>query len=215
MNRDKAKALAPKALVLLSSGIDSPVAAHLMMKKGLELIAIHFNNEPFTDRKQVDKTIRICGILKIKKLYIVPHGKVTAVEMLRKCRRDYNCVICRRMMFRVAERIAEKEGCSYLVTGENLGQVASQTMDNMKVVTEAVNIPILRPVLCSDKNEIKEMAAKIGTYDVSVMPGMCCSHVPDHPATKARIDRILKEEAKLNIQDMIAKSIEDLKVEKL
>ena len=110
-------------------------------------------------------------------------------------------------MFRVAEKIAEKEGCRFLLTGENLGQVASQTLDNLKIVSDSVKIPILRPLLCNDKEETKVIANKIGTYETSIMPGMCCSHVPRHPVTKARLSAVHAEEAKLDIADMVEKSV--------
>jgi thiamine biosynthesis protein ThiI len=198
-----------RALLLLSSGIDSPVAGYLMKKKGLEIIVVHFDNQPFTDNKAREKSIKLARLLNFKKIYIVPFGKFQT-ENLRNCNRRFQCEICRRMMFRIAEKIAEKEKCKYLITGENLGQVASQTLSNLIVNDKAVKIPILRPLLCNDKIETIEIARKIRTYEISIEPGMCCNLVPKKPVTRCKLDIIEKEESKLNIEKIIKDTIKDV-----
>ncbi|MBW3023223.1 7-cyano-7-deazaguanine synthase, partial [Candidatus Woesearchaeota archaeon] len=142
-----------KALLLLSGGIDSPVAAYIMKEKGVEIIALHFSLEPFTDDLPERKSKQLCKKLGIKKMYVVKQGDIHA-EIVDKCEHRYYYVISRRLMWRVAEKIAEKENCDFLITGENLGQVGSQTLDNMGVVDNAVKMKILRPLLTYDKNEI-------------------------------------------------------------
>src|SRR3989344_3416671 len=158
-----------KAIALISSGIDSPVAAWMMKEKGLEVIGLHMDNRPFTDARQISKTKRICRIIGIKKLYVSKHGLAMS-DVIRKVDRRFTCVICRRLMFRTAERIARKEGAKFIITGENLGQVASQTLDNMTVADRAVKMIILRPLLCYDKQDIVNMAKEIGTYEISIEP---------------------------------------------
>jgi len=200
-----------KALLLISSGIDSPVAGHLMKEKGLELIGIHFNNEPFTDSSAKNKSIKLCKLIGIKKLYIIGHGKNQTAN-LRNINRRFQCVICRRMMFRVSEKIAKKEKCKFLITGENLGQVASQTLDNLVVCQEAVKIPILRPLLCNDKVETIKIAANIGTYETSIEPGMCCNMVPRNPLTRASLEKVKGEEKRLDINSLVDESVKSAEV---
>lgn len=200
-----------RALALISSGIDSPVAAWLMKGRGLDIAGIHFDNRPFTDARQITKTKRICGVVGIRKLYIVKHGLGMA-DAVAKINRRFTCLICRRLMFRVAERIAEKEGCDFLVTGENLGQVASQTLDNLTVCSKAVKIPILRPLLCCDKQEIVDMAKRIGTYEISIEPPGCCRLVPHKPATRASSKAVEKEEAKFDVGKVVSEELKNIGV---
>jgi len=185
-----------KALLLLSSGIDSPVAGHLLQKKGIEIIAIHFDNQPLINKTNLDKVKKLIKHLKIKKLYIIPHGK-SQIEIIKNCDRRYQCVLCRRIMFKVAEQIAIEEKCDYLATGENLGQVASQTLENMYVTEQAIKMTILRPVLTNDKQEIINIAKEINTYNISIEAGMCCTAVPKNPITKAKLKNLEQEEKKL------------------
>ncbi len=203
MKTDKVKALA-----LISSGIDSPVAAWLMKKKGLEIIGIHFSNEPFTDSKPKEKTMKLCRLLGIKKLYVAKHG-VNQAELMRNCNNSMRCVLCRRLMFRISEKIAAKEGCAFLITGENLGQVASQTLDNMTVSDTAVKVQILRPLLCNDKEETITLAKEIGTYEASIEASLCCNAVPQHPVTKANLQLIEREEKKVDINKIVKDAVKD------
>lgn len=199
-----------KALLLLSSGIDSPVAGHIMKEKGLEIIALHFDNRPYTDDKPLELTKRICKILDIKKLIVANQGK-NHTEFLKECTIRFKCVLCRRIMFKIAIEIAKKEGCEYLITGENLAQVASQTVDNIATTRNGIKIPILTPLLGNDKEEIVRMAKKIGTYKTSIEPTMCCTAVPPNPATKSRIDQLEREEARVDFKKLIEDSVQDAK----
>lgn len=196
---------------MLSGGIDSPVSTHLMLKQGAEVIIVHFDNQPFTDKKQLNKSLKLISRLeehsgrKMKK-YIVQHGPSQAA-IAKNVHRRYQCVMCRRMMFRIAEKIAKMEGATALVTGESLGQVASQTLTNIRTEEQAVDIPILRPLIGLDKVEIERTAKEIGTFDISISPGLCCTIVPDKPATQARLRTILEEEAKFDIDSLIEQAV--------
>ncbi|MBW3000035.1 7-cyano-7-deazaguanine synthase [Candidatus Woesearchaeota archaeon] len=197
-----------KAISLISDGIDSPAATAIMLEKGLEIIGVHFAD---LDKKSVEKAKRLCKKIGLKKLYIINHD-VNKKGMLKNCPSKYVCVLCKRMMLRIAEKIAEKENCEVLVTGENLGQVASQTLENMQVTDSCVKIPIIRPLLCNDKVETVKIANKIGTYDISAEPSIGCTAVPKHPITKSKIGYIEELEKNLNIEGMIADSIKTAEV---
>lgn len=179
-------------------------------------MALHFDNQPFTDDRQLEKAKDLVRCLenfskgKIP-LYIVPHGR-TQIAFARHAIRKFGCVFCRRMMFRVGERIARKEECEALVTGESLGQVASQTLSNISVEEEAVNIPILRPLIGFDKVEIERIAREIGTYEISIRPGLCCTIVPDKPATFSHTEKIREEEKKVGIEKLIEDALEKVEV---
>ena len=205
-----------KLVSLISGGIDSPVAAHLMLRQGVDIIAVHCDNRPFTDEKEVEKARRLVKRLeevsgrKIK-LYMIPHG-ANQLEIARSSIRRFGCVLCRRMMFRVAERIAQVEGAQGILTGESLGQVASQTLKNIRVEEEAVSIPIIRPLIGFDKVEVERIAKEMGTYEISIMPGMCCTIVPEVPATQARLEQVLEEEKKMDIGALLEKSIKGAEI---
>jgi thiamine biosynthesis protein ThiI len=204
-----------KLLSLLSGGIDSPVATYLMLRRGDQCVALHFDNQPFTDESQLEKAKDLVGRLKEYSseipLYIVPHGK-TQIEFARHAIRKFGCVFCRRMMLRIGEKIARKEECEALLTGESLGQVASQTLPNIRVEEEAVDIPILRPLIGFDKLEIERIAKEIGTYDISIRPGLCCTIVPDKPATVSRIEKIREEESKVGVERLVEDALAEAEV---
>lgn len=196
-----------KGLLLISGGIDSPVAGYLMLRKGMCLAAIHFSNEPFvTDAaekraNQLVKTLeKLCGT-KIS-FYVVQHGTAQR-KILENCNRRFQCVLCKRFMYRVAEKVARKHGYDCLVTGENIGQVASQTLENMAVINCAVTIPVLRPLLCNEKAETIQIARKIGTYDISIATGDSCTLAPNKPVTMATVEQVEKEEARLDINAIV------------
>jgi len=202
-----------KFVVLISGGIDSPVAAYLMLKKGVDLVAVHLDNRPFTDDRELSKALFLIDHLselsgKKIRTVLVPH-KDHQLAFSRNCNRHLQCVLCKRMMLRIGERVAQLEGAKAIVTGESLGQVASQTMENLRVENQTVKIPVLRPLIGFDKNEIIGIAKEIGTYDISIRPGVCCNIVPKKPSTRANLEQVLREEEKIDIPSLIETSIEN------
>ncbi|MEM3567403.1 MAG: hypothetical protein QXS83_02410, partial [Thermoplasmata archaeon] len=184
-----------KCISLVSGGIDSPAALYLMLKKNWAVVAIHMDNQPFTDTRPQEKFVSIVRKLREKTgknfpAFVVPHGKNQG-EIARKCRRRYQCVLCRRMMFRVASAFAEKYGAQFIVTGESLGQVASQTLQNIFCEHTSAKFHVLRPLIGLDKLEIEAIAREAGTFEISTQPGMCCTIVPEKPATAAKPGAIL------------------------
>src|SRR3989344_243944 len=200
-----------KVLSLISSGIDSPVASHLISQH-YKIIAIHFSHQPFVTSHQEEIAKQLCKKLNIKKLIIIPFG-IIQKEIIKSCNPRYRCVICRRFMFRIAEKIAKKQGCKYLLTGENIGQVCSQTLPNLINTNKVTHLMILRPLLCSDKQEIINIAKKIGTYGLSIQSKGCCGLVPRFPVKKSDIEIIKKEEKQLKIKDLIIRAIKNAKIE--
>lgn len=199
-----------KAVSLLSSGIDSPVASYLMLEKDLDLIFIHFDNGSLS-KNTIPKVKKMLSFFSKKfnrklKLYIVPHEK-NQLEIKNKCNNRYQCILCKRFMMKIATKIAEKENVSFIVTGENLAQVASQTLDNMAVIDSSTKLIILRPLLCMDKQESIDLAKKIGTYDLSIEKHIPCSIVPKSPLTKSNIKKVEEEEKKLDMNKLIDYSI--------
>lgn len=209
-----------KAVVLLSGGIDSPVAAFLTMKRGVKIIFVHFHALPYTSKASIEKVKKILKILDkyqgASKLYLVPFAK-TQKEILLKTPAKLRVVLYRRFMLRIAEQLAKKEKAQVLVTGESIGQVASQTLENIKVIEEAIELPVLRPLIGQDKEEIIALAKKIGTYDISILPhGDCCSRfLPKHPETKAKISEVRKAEKNLNTERLVEVAIKETKIDKI
>jgi len=196
-----------RGVMLMSGGIDSPVALHYLLRQGHELLAVHMDNRPFTDDSPLEKVIDHLAVLRERyhqpiPLYLVPHGS-TQVTLMRNTDRHVGCVLCRRFMWRSAERIAEREQASFLATGEALGQVASQTLSNMRSATASVSLPIVRPLIGFDKHEIEAVAKSIGTYAISTRPGVCCQAVPDKPATRSNLVQILREEERVDVDRII------------
>jgi thiamine biosynthesis protein ThiI len=192
-----------RGLVLLSGGIDSPVAAYLMGRQGMDLILVHYDNRPFTSDQEIEKAKNLMRRLdealgKNNPKLLVPHGK-SQTEFARCCRRNMECVLCRRMMLRVAEKLAERHGADCIITGESLGQVASQTLANIYVEERATKLPILRPLIGFDKIEIEKIAKAIGTYEISILPGLCCTIAPKKPSTYSRLDTAVEEETRVDL----------------
>lgn len=202
-----------KVLVMLSGGIDSPVAAWRMMKRGAKAIFVHFHSYPYTDKASLEKAAELVGILAKSnyrsQVYYVPFAEIQR-EIVTKTPAPFRVILYRRMMVRIAERIAEKERAVTLVTGESLGQVASQTLGNLKVIEDTANLPILRPLIGDDKEEIVNLAQRIGTFDVSTLPHQdCCSlFVPDHPATNAAIEDAQSAEDALEVDALVEQALE-------
>ncbi|MFZ1023706.1 MAG: hypothetical protein WAN87_06190 [Thermoplasmata archaeon] len=196
-----------KGVMLMSGGIDSPVSLYYLLRQGHELVTVHMDNRPFTDDSPLEKVVDHLQILRDRfqqpiPLYVLPHG-TTQITLMRNTDRHVGCVLCRRFMWRSAERIAEREGASFLATGEALGQVASQTLSNMRSATVSVKLPIVRPLIGFDKREIESVAKEIGTYGISTRPGLCCQAVPDRPATRSNLVQILDEEERLDVDQII------------
>jgi thiamine biosynthesis protein ThiI len=205
-----------KLLSLLSSGIDSPVATFLLSKKAEELIFVHADNQPFTDKRETENFINLAKHLKKHilcpiKLYLVPHGEALSLYKTN-CENKFTCVFCKRMLLRYAEKIAEKEKANALIMGDSLGQVASQTLKNIRVVEQAVHIPILRPLIGFDKEDVIKIAKEIGTYDLSIFPSDGCSAVPKKPSTQAKLSKILAEEKKININIILKDAVDNSKL---
>lgn len=200
-----------KLIGLMSGGIDSPVAVYLMLKKGADVTVLHMDNRPFTDDKEVNKAKELVKQLEKAagrriEMFMAGHGE-NQLSFARDAKRNLGCVLCRRAMLRTAEKLAEREGAQGIVTGESLGQVASQTLRNISVEEQAVSIPILRPLIGMDKVEIERIAKEIGTYEISISPGVCCTMVPDKPSTYANLERVLEEEAKLDMETLLKNTI--------
>jgi thiamine biosynthesis protein ThiI len=206
-----------KVVVLLSGGIDSPVAAWKIVKRGCTPVFVHFHSFPYTNKESQEKAKQIARLLSAyalrAKLYLVPFAEVQRHIMV-DTPLDTRVILYRRYMLRLAEQIARREKARVLVTGDSVGQVASQTIENIDVISRAVSMPILRPVIGDDKIEIIEVARRIGTYDISIQPDQdCCSlFVPKHPETKADIAEIEKSEARLDVAEVMKAAMESAEI---
>ncbi len=196
-----------KILLLLSGGIDSPVAGHLLKQQGAEIVALHFSMEPIVDDTAEKKSITIAEKLGFTPFYTVPFG-TTLAHLASTCTHKYYFVIMRRIMYRVATQIVKRLQCDTFATGENLGQVGSQTLDNLAVIDRATDVLVLRPILCNDKVETIRVARDIGTFEISKGPEMCAVLGPKHPVTRAQLDRVLAEEQKLDMPKIVAELVE-------
>jgi thiamine biosynthesis protein ThiI len=197
-----------KAVSLISSGIDSPVASYKIMKRGVEIVFVHFHSQPYTSRNSQRNVEEIVSVLTRRQyrstLYLVPFIEVQQ-KIMAGAPASHRVILYRRAMFRIAERIALREKARALVTGENVGQVASQTLSNMLAINEVVTLPVLRPLAGEDKEEIVAAAQRIGTYEISIEPYEdCCSlFVPRHPETHASVDTVRAMEAGLGLDPAI------------
>lgn len=182
----------PGAMLLLSGGIDSPVAGYMMMRKGFDVEAVHFTYEPASDDATERKCISLCETLGIRRLNVIPAGVVFG-RISKLCAQRYYFVLSKRAMYRMALQVT---GGNFdcLATGESLGQVSSQTLRNLATIDSSVPLPVIRPLLWMDKVEITHIAEKIGTYGLSLGPELCDMFGPEHPDTKVKIDDVLAEE---------------------
>ncbi|MDR1794285.1 MAG: tRNA 4-thiouridine(8) synthase ThiI [Erysipelotrichaceae bacterium] len=204
-----------KALLLLSGGIDSPVAAVLTMKRGVWVEAVHFASPPYTSEAALDKVKKLAGILSgfqgFVRLHIV---NLTELQLAinQHCDPSYTITILRRMMVRISEKIATSHKCLALVSGESLGQVASQTIQSIQVINEVTNFPILRPCISMDKVEIIQQSYKIGTYETSILPYQdCCTiFTPQNPVTKPTVKKALYQENRFDWQPLLQKALADM-----
>ena len=207
-------------VVLMSGGLDSPVAAWLMMKRGVMIIPVYCNNSPYAENAARERAFDC--IRQLQKwapehqftTYEIPHGP-NLQSFIDICNRKNTCLLCKRMMYREAYEIMKKEGASGIITGSSLGQVASQTAANMYAEIYELAIPIYHPLIAFDKTEIMDIARKIGTYDISNRPAGSCAAVPERPEVKANYDLIMLEEKKMDIETMISNALKTTKVLKL
>ena len=203
-----------RVVSLISGGIDSPVAAYRMMQRGCRLIFVHFHSAPYLDKTSQEKVRALVATLTrhqyLSRLYLVPFGEIQR-QIVAAVGRPLRVVLYRRMMLRIAEALARTETAKALVTGESLGQVASQTLENMAVIQQAASLPILRPLVGMDKQEIIDQARRIGTFDTSSIPDQdCCQlFVPKHPATKARLAEVEEDESKFDVNQLARYGVEN------
>lgn len=207
-----------RAMSLLSGGIDSPVASWMVAKRGMELECIHFHSYPFTSEKSQEKVrdlaqilAKYCGRVRLHKVNMLEIQKSIGLN----CKDEEMTIISRRFMMRIAERVAESRHCDALVTGESIGQVASQTIQGLTCTNASVKMPVFRPLIAMDKTEIIEVAQKIGTFETSILPEEDCCTVfsPKKPVTKPKLDRIEKSENKLDVEKLIKDAIDNIEVE--
>lgn len=197
-----------RAMLLLSGGIDSPVAGHMMARRGLELGAVHFYSYPYTSEEARDKVIELARILSgwTGKLTVsvVPFTHIQQ-EIRQKCSEDYFTLVMRRFMMRLAERVARHQGCKALITGESLGQVASQTIESLNATGSVCHMPVFRPLIGMDKEEIVVRARQIGTFETSILPyeDCCTVFTPRHPQTKPRLENVEQQEESLDIEGLV------------
>jgi len=208
---------AGKGVLLLSGGIDSPVAGYMLAKRGLEIIGVYYHSHPYTSERAKEKVISLARKLAEYtgsfKLYVVPFTKIQ-MEIIEKCREDELTIIMRRFMMSIAEEIAKKEGALCLATGESLGQVASQTLESMFVTNSVVSMPVFRPLVGMDKVEIMDIARKVGTYDISILPyeDCCTIFVPKHPKTRPKLENIQKSEEALDVKGLIEDALSNVEI---
>lgn len=200
-----------KALLLLSGGIDSPVAGKLLQEQGIELEAVHFSLEPFTDDLGEKKALALAKALGIKRLHVVMAGPLFA-ELTKRADARLYFVLSKRLMARTAGALAPSLDCQALATGENLGQVSSQTLPNLANIDAAAPMTVLRPLLAYDKVDIVHLAREFATFDISVGPEICDVLGPKHPSTGAERSRVDKEEGRLDVDDLVKRGLESLRV---
>ena len=208
---------AGKAMLLLSGGIDSPVAGYMIAKRGATLEGIHFFSHPFTSelakQKVLDLARELKGFTGSLRVHIVPFTQ-PQLQMREKCPAEHLTLIMRRMMMMIASEIAKKQGTLCLVTGESLGQVASQTMEALAVTDDAASLPCFRPVIGMDKEDIVAIARDIGTFETSILPyeDCCTIFVPKHPTTRPKLEKILASEALLDVETLVRDAVEGTEV---
>ena len=206
-----------KGLMLLSGGIDSPVAAYMMAKRGMKLCAIHFCSPPYTSERAKEKVVELRNIVSKYatdiKLYIVPFTEIQ-MEIHRVCPAEFMITIMRRFMMRIATIVANNTECKAIITGESLGQVASQTVESMTSTEDCSGLPIFRPLVAFDKEETMALARKIGTYETSIEPfeDCCTIFLPKNPAIHPKLDRVREAEKAMDIDTLVQKAVEGIEI---
>ena len=206
-----------KTMLMLSGGIDSPVAAYLLMKRGIRIECVHFASPPYTNAGVIEKLKDLLGKLNKYqpeiRLNIIPFTKIQE-NIYKYCDESYAITIMRRMMFRIAERMARRRRCLAISTGESVGQVASQTLDSMQVINEVTRMPVIRPVVCYDKEDIIKLARKIDTFEISIRPfeDCCTIFAPKNPKTKPDYKKCLEFEEKWDWESEINEAVKNVEV---
>ena len=206
-----------KGMLLLSGGIDSPVAAYMMAKRGMKLVAVHFASPPYTSELAKQKVKRLRDIVEAytthMKLYVVPFTNIQ-LAIHEHCPAEYMITIMRRFMMRIATKLAASQECKAIITGESLGQVASQTVESMTSTESCAGLPIFRPLIAFDKEETMDIAKKIGTYDTSIEPyeDCCTVFLPKNPAIKPRLERVAQAEQALDIDALVEEAMKNIEV---
>ena len=205
-----------KLVALISGGIDSPVASYIMAERGADVILLHMDNGIYTGKKSIEKVRKLADRLeevtgKRFPLYVLNH-EANQMLIKERCDRAYQCVLCKRTMQFVAKEFAIRNGCSGIVMGDSLGQVASQTLRNIRAEGSGLDFPIVRPLIGMDKTEIIDIARKIGTYDISIIQDGGCAVVPDKPITEARTDKVIELESKLDFRKMVSDCVDSAKL---
>ncbi len=209
-----------KAMLLLSGGIDSPVAGYMMSKRGLNLDAVHFESFPYTSERAKEKVLQLARLVSVYSGNIYVHViSLTHIqeELRRLCDEEYFTLLLRRFMMRLAEKVANRNKCRALITGESLGQVASQTLDALNVTDSVVNMPVFRPCIGMDKEEIITISRKINTFETSILPyeDCCTVFTPKHPKTRPEMFRVLEQESKIDIEALEKEAMESLQTIKI
>lgn len=209
-----------KGMLMLSGGIDSPIAGYLAMKRGIRIEGVYFDSPPHTSIDAKNKVLELASILSSYSGYVklhVIHFTEIQEAIYRYCPKEYMITIMRRMMYRIAEKLAHKNNCKAIINGESVGQVASQTLTSMAAINEVIKMPVLRPVCCYDKIEIIDLAKRIGTYDVSIRPFQdCCTiFVPEHPVINPEIEKAREYEQAFDFETLINEAVKNDEVIKL
>ncbi|MDR2874062.1 MAG: tRNA 4-thiouridine(8) synthase ThiI [Methanobrevibacter sp.] len=204
-----------KGLLMLSGGIDSPVAGYLAMKRGVKIECIHFASPPYTSKKALHKVLELVGkYLRYDNEFIVYNIPFTKLqlEINNSCDNTYSMTISRRMMYRIADRLCEKQCIEVIVNGESIAQVASQTLQSMVAINNVTNRPIIRPCVCLDKIEIIDMAKKIDTYETSILPyeDCCTIFLPPHPIIAPKLENVLKNENKFDYESLLDECLNNI-----
>ena len=205
-------------MLLLSGGIDSPVAGYMLAKRGVKLEAIHFESFPYTSERAKEKVLDLARLVAVYagdiNVHIVSLTHIQE-ELVKACNEDYFTLLLRRYMMTIAERVARQRGCGALITGESVGQVASQTMQALTVTDSAVNMPVFRPCIGLDKEEIVCIARQINTFDTSILPyeDCCTVFTPKHPKTRPDLEKVLAEEKKLDFEALVEEAMQTLYTE--
>lgn len=209
-----------KGMLLLSGGIDSPVAGWMMAKRGMSIEAIHFHSYPYTSRRAQEKVEDLarqisiyCGDFKLHIVNLLPVQE----EIIKTCPEEETTILVRRFMMKIAEKVGEQTGAKTLITGESLGQVASQTTESIVCTDQSVAMPVLRPLIAMDKVDIMDVAKKIGTYETSILPyeDCCTVFLPKHPVTRPKLESILHSEEKLNVDKLVAEAMKNVQIKNI